>query len=134
MSTTDGDYDTYPFPGSRMHRDSQFPGEVAFQGWICGDSLTEKGENMGAGSVSEPGSPGHDPQAEIRVETLNAALGDRVDELIRAHKAEPIRSTTGTRAALEELARRYDGLEMAVREIALEVQNLATPQQDKLDQ
>jgi hypothetical protein len=89
---------------------------------------------MGAGSVSEPGSPGHDPRAEIGVETLNAALRDRVDEIIRAHKAEPIRSTTGTRAALEELARRYVGLEMAVREIALEVQKLATPHEDELDQ
>jgi hypothetical protein len=68
------------------------------------------------------------------VETLNARLRDRVDEVIRAHKAEPIRSTTGTRAAIEELARRYVGLEMAVREIALEVQKLATPHEDELDQ
>jgi hypothetical protein len=89
---------------------------------------------MGAGSVSEPGSAGHDPRAEKRVETLNAELRDRVDEVIRAHKAEPIRSTTGTRAALEELARRYVGLEMAVREIALEVQNLTTHHENKLDQ
>jgi hypothetical protein len=68
------------------------------------------------------------------VETLNARLRDRVDEVIRAHKAEPIRSTTGTRAAIEELARRYDGREMAVRESAREVQKLATPHEDELDQ
>ena len=68
------------------------------------------------------------------METLNAALRDRVDALIRAHEAEPIRSTTGTRAAIEELARRYVGLEMAVREIALEVQNLTTHHENKLDQ
>jgi hypothetical protein len=64
------------------------------------------------------------------VETLTAALRDRVDEVIRAHQTEPIRSTTGTRAAIEELARRYVGLEMAVREIALEVEKLSTSQKE----
>jgi hypothetical protein len=64
------------------------------------------------------------------VETLTAALSDRVGEVIRAHQTEPIRSTTGTRAAIEELARRYVGLEMAVREIALEVQKLSTSQKE----
>jgi len=49
----------------------------------------------------------------------------RVDEIIRSHQ-KPILSTTGHQDAIEELARRYDGLEIAVREIALEVQKLAT--------
>jgi hypothetical protein len=52
---------------------------------------------------------------------------DRVDEAIRSHQ-KPILSTTGHQDAIEELARRYDGLELAVREIALEVQKLATSQ------
>ena len=64
------------------------------------------------------------------METLTAALRDRVDEVIRAHQTEPIRSTTGTRAAIEELSRRYVGLKMAVREIALEVQKLSTSQKE----
>jgi hypothetical protein len=81
---------------------------------------------MGAGGIIQPGSPGRDPRAETRLETLNDALRDRVDEVIRAHQTEPIRSTTGNRAAIEALAMRCVGLEMAVREIALEVERLAT--------
>jgi hypothetical protein len=78
-----------------------------------------------AGDVIQTGSPGHDPQDQVGVDTLNATLMDRVDEVIRAHQ-KPILSTTGHQDAIEELARRIVGLEIAVRDIALEVQKLAT--------
>jgi len=49
-------------------------------------------------------------------------LCERVDELLRSHKRELLLSTTGSRALIEELAERSKGLEEAIREIALEVQ------------
>ena len=49
-------------------------------------------------------------------------LCERVDELIRSHKRKPLLSTTGSRASIEELAARSEGVEKAIREIALEVQ------------
>jgi hypothetical protein len=52
----------------------------------------------------------------------------RVDELIRSHKREPLLSTTGSRAFIAELAARSEGLEEAIREIALEVQKVAASQ------
>jgi hypothetical protein len=82
---------------------------------------------MSPSDVIQPGSPGHDPRAEVRVDSLDATLGDRVDEVIRAHQ-KPILSTTGNQDAIEELVRRLVGLEMAVREIAIEVQRLAASQ------
>jgi hypothetical protein len=60
------------------------------------------------------------------METLSTTLSDRVDEVIRAHQREPFLSTMGKTAAIEELERRYVGLEEAVRQIALEVEKLAT--------
>lgn len=51
-------------------------------------------------------------------------LSQRVDELLRSYEESPLLSTTGTQAALSELAERTRGLERALREIALEVQNL----------
>jgi predicted sugar kinase len=53
---------------------------------------------------------------------LDETLSDRVDELIRAHTGQPLLSTTGSQTALAELAARVEGLEKAVREIALEIQ------------
>jgi hypothetical protein len=67
-------------------------------------------------------------KGRIGMDTLNAALGARVSEVIRAHETEPFLSTMGTRAAIAELINRYEGLEEAVREIALEVEKLATRQ------
>jgi hypothetical protein len=62
-------------------------------------------------------------------EALDATLYERVDELIRAHRSQLLWST-GSRAALHELAVRSEGLELAIREIAREVQRLAASQQD----
>ena len=59
---------------------------------------------------------------------LDETLCERVDELLRTHKREPLLSTTGSRAFIAELAARSDGLEEAIREIALEVQEVAASQ------
>ncbi len=56
---------------------------------------------------------------------LVSTLSQRVDELLRAHEDRPLLSTTGTQAAISELAARTRGLEEAMREIAREVQNLS---------
>ena len=56
---------------------------------------------------------------------LDETLCDHVDELILSHKFKPLLSTTGSRAFIEELAARIGGLEEAIREIALEVQEAA---------
>ena len=56
---------------------------------------------------------------------LDETLCERVDELIRSHKCKPLLSTTGSRAYIEELAARSEGLEEAIREIAREVQDIA---------
>ena len=61
------------------------------------------------------------------METLDETLCERVDEVIRSHK-NLLLSTTGPVAAIGELVRRSEGLEEALREIALEVQKLATSQ------
>jgi hypothetical protein len=79
------------------------------------------------GDVIQPGSPDQDPQEQVGVDTLNATLMDRVDEVIRSPQ-KPILSTTGHQDAIEELARHIAGLEIAVREIALEVQEPVTSQ------
>ncbi len=55
---------------------------------------------------------------------LEPTLTQRVDKLICSYEDQPLLSTTGTRAAISELAARTRGLEQAIREIALEVQNL----------
>jgi CTP:molybdopterin cytidylyltransferase MocA len=59
--------------------------------------------------------------------TLDATLCERVDALIRSHKgsgAQPLLATTDTHSAIHELIARSEGLERAVREIALDVQRL----------
>ncbi len=50
-------------------------------------------------------------------------LSERVNDLIGSHQARPLLSTTGTQAAIAELAERTRALELALREIALEIQN-----------
>ena len=57
-------------------------------------------------------------------ETLTDNLIKRVDQIVDAHK-QPLLSTTPCSDAVRELAARIDALEQAVREIALEVQNLS---------
>lgn len=59
------------------------------------------------------------------METLNETLSRRVDDLIASHHRTTFLSTTGTRAGLDELICRNEGLEQAVRELAAEVQRLA---------
>lgn len=56
-------------------------------------------------------------------------LYERVDELIRSHKGQLL-SSMGSRAVLVELAARSEGLERAIREVALEVQRLAASRRD----
>lgn len=56
------------------------------------------------------------------MEELEATLTERVEELIGAHKQQAFVSTMGTQVALQELAARVVGLELAVREIAAAVQ------------
>jgi len=51
------------------------------------------------------------------------SLNERVDELIQSHKHEALRSTTGTRAAIAELMWRIVGLEEAIHEVALEIED-----------
>jgi hypothetical protein len=64
------------------------------------------------------------------METLAGTLLERVETLIGARTGEqPLLSTTATSAAIAELAARTEGLEMAVREIALEVQKLSASRQ-----
>jgi hypothetical protein len=50
---------------------------------------------------------------------------ERVDNLVAAGK-EPLLTTAPTSVAIRELAARIEALENAVREIALEVQEIAT--------
>ena len=52
-------------------------------------------------------------------------LAARVDALIESHRARALRSTTSTTECIGELVRRNEGLEQAVRELALAVENLA---------
>lgn len=62
------------------------------------------------------------------METPSETLTERVHELIRSRGREPIRSTTGTRAAIDSLAARLEGLEEAVCELSEVVQELAEAQ------
>ena len=61
------------------------------------------------------------------METLDGTLCERVDEAIESHKG-PLLSTSGSVAAIGELVTRIEGLEEAIREIALEVEKLAASQ------
>jgi len=61
------------------------------------------------------------------MEGVYETLYERVDELIGAHKG-PLLSTTGTHAAIRELIARSEGLEKAIREVAIDVQELAAAQ------
>jgi len=58
------------------------------------------------------------------VEEIQRALTDRVDGLIEAHKQREFVSTMGTQATLTELTARVVGLELAVRELAAELEPL----------
>ena len=72
-----------------------------------------------------------DPTREgAAVEGLIETLSGRVDGLIESHKSQKLLSTTGTRTSIDELARRLEGLEQALREVTLEVQRLAASAED----
>ena len=64
------------------------------------------------------------------MEALDVTLYQRVEELIDSHKVEELRSTTSSRVLISELAVRSEGLEKAIREIALEVQRLSGSPED----
>jgi hypothetical protein len=66
----------------------------------------------------------HDLQAQIAKPTDADGLVARIDELIESHRKEALLSTTGAPGAIGELARRNEGLEQAVRALALAVENL----------
>jgi hypothetical protein len=71
---------------------------------------------------------------EAGMEAMDVTLCERVDQIICSHKgvgAQPLLATTTTHAAIHELIRRSEGLEEAVREIALDVQKLETAQERK---
>jgi hypothetical protein len=53
---------------------------------------------------------------------------ERVGELISAYKG-PLLMSTGTRAAVEELMARSEGLEKAILELTFEVRELAAAQE-----
>jgi hypothetical protein len=61
---------------------------------------------------------------------LDETLSERVGQLARA----PMRSTTGTRAAIEALAARTAALEDVVRELAARVHDLAEAQRGADDE
>ena len=66
------------------------------------------------------------------METLTGTLMNRVGRLLPATDAQPewgsaSLSTTPTPLAIQDLAARVEALENALREIAKEVQQLATP-------
>jgi hypothetical protein len=62
------------------------------------------------------------------MEAVCETISERVDELVGACKG-PLLMSTGTRAAVEELIARSDGLEKAIRELAFEVQELVAAQE-----
>jgi hypothetical protein len=64
--------------------------------------------------------------AEISKRAGAEGLVAHVDQLIESHRTEKLLSTTGTAGAVGELARRNEGLEQAIRALALAVENLAT--------
>ena len=64
-------------------------------------------------------------EREDGMETLNDTLTKRVEGLIESHRHEKLLTTTGTRTLVCELLERNEGLELVVRELALEVERLA---------
>jgi hypothetical protein len=62
-------------------------------------------------------------------ESLSNSLADRLERLLHPSKplewGHPLVSTTPTSVAIDELTRRTEALENALREVALEVQKLS---------
>ena len=92
---------------------------------------------MSVSSV-RPGTKSHDQSHLLHnllgceqgcsAESLTDSLTDRVERLLHPSKplewGHPLVSTTPTSVAIDELTRRTEALENALREIALEVQKL----------
>ncbi len=57
--------------------------------------------------------------------TLDRTLSERVDELGESHHRRPFRSTMGTQAAIAELITRNEAFELAIHQLAVEVERLA---------
>lgn len=67
----------------------------------------------------------HVLHAQISEPIAPGGLVARVDELIASHRTQVLHSTTSTTSCVGELVRRYDGLEQAVRALALAVDKLS---------
>ncbi len=67
----------------------------------------------------------HSLYTEISNPSAEDGLVARVDELIESHRTQTLLSTTSTTAAVGELASRIEGVEQAIRVLALAVENLA---------
>jgi hypothetical protein len=66
------------------------------------------------------------------MEASRAPLCERVDNIIRSYKgsgARPLLATTDIPSAIRELIARSEGLEKAVREIALDLEMLEAAQE-----
>jgi predicted sugar kinase len=63
--------------------------------------------------------------AQLSKPTAAEGLVARIDELIASHRTQVLHSTTSTTSCVGELVRRYEGLEHAVRALALAVENLS---------
>ncbi len=66
----------------------------------------------------------HVLHAQISTRTPTEGLAARVDELIKSHHTQALLSTTSTTAAVGELVGRNEGLEQAIRALALAIENL----------
>jgi hypothetical protein len=64
-------------------------------------------------------------EREDGMETLSDTLTQRVEGLLKSHHHEKLLTTTGTPTLVWELVERTEGLELVVRELALEVERLA---------
>jgi hypothetical protein len=64
-------------------------------------------------------------RAQISEPSPTEGLVARVDALLESHRTQELLSTTGVVPAVGELAIRSEGLEQAVRELALAVETLA---------
>lgn len=74
-------------------------------------------------ALAKAGYPHRQPE-EDRLKTLTDTLIERVNSLVEADR-EPLLTTTPTSVVIRELAARLEALESAMREIALEVQEIA---------
>jgi hypothetical protein len=69
----------------------------------------------------------HVLHAQLSKPAAAEGLGARVDALIESHRTQELHSMTSTAQCIVELVRRNEGLEQAVRALALAVENLTAP-------